>query len=135
MKTKPAPIKLPRIPNEIISLEKVRDLIYCDGPLLSEYKSKSGETYLYLWSGVEENSHNNWLLFRVTKRDLLRYLLGKITLLDLVRNLQGGMAYVVEIDCDLNKKAIYFVPKDEIPQDFLPGEESNYDPIMSGVEG
>lgn len=130
--------KLDRVPKELRSLVRVRDLINYEGPILTEYRSPAGEPYLYFWCDVKPGSHHCWLAFRVSKRDLLKFLSGKLSLLRLIQQSQGERVYLLEIDGEIDYKTVYLLEKDDIPQNYLPGEDSVYDPDLSNataVEG
>ena len=53
-------------------LRKVRDLEFFEGPLLAEFRSVGGDTYLYSWCGVGDEE-NRWMVFRTSRMDLAKY--------------------------------------------------------------
>ncbi len=114
-------LELPALP--VSGLTKVRDLVYFDGPLLSEFKSSSGDTYLYHWCDVD-GGFNKWMIFRVSRKDLVKYLHRRISLSRLISLSQDGFVYLVDIGPDKNEKNIFLVPMASIPDDYLPDAQS-----------
>ncbi|NAX47902.1 hypothetical protein CAG70_13015, partial [Photobacterium halotolerans] len=53
-----------------------RDLLYFEGPLLSEYYTEKGETFLKYWCDCNEDYHR-WMLFKIKEQDRLRLVLGE----------------------------------------------------------
>lgn len=68
---------------EYENLISVNDLMYYDGPILSQFKSLSGEHILIYWVDVNED-YNTWLLFKPSEETLMRYLKAEIDLRDCV---------------------------------------------------
>ena len=60
------------------------DLVYVDGPILSLYRD-SKENWLYLWCDTDNKIKERWLLFPVSRKNLISYLKGEEPLLHLVR--------------------------------------------------
>src|SRR5690348_10319881 len=87
-------VPLPRLP--IRDLEWVRDLVYFDGPLLSEFRSSNGDTYLFHWCDVDDGA-NRWMVFRVSRPDLVKYLFRRYPLRRLIDESQDGFVYIVDI--------------------------------------
>ena len=123
--------KLDKFPQE--NLTKMRDLVYFDGPLLSYFKSRSGDNYLYYWCDVDEN-YNRWLIFRVSDQSLNRYLNGELSLLDLMKNPSDGFFYSVDIDNDLEYHNILRVLPKDLPASYLPEQDSYFDASLSDNE-
>jgi hypothetical protein len=112
--------------NALNGLKIVADLIYFDGPILSQFKNASGEHYLYCWSDVDEE-YNRWLVFRVTTQTLNLYLAGKVSLRDLLLNPIDGFLYSVDIDDDWQYHNLQMVQPIHLPLPYLPDTDSYYD--------
>lgn len=115
-------IKLDKFP--LRNLAKKTDLIYFDGPLLSHFTSEYGDNYLYYWCDIDEN-FNRWLIFRVDQRSLSRYLLGELSLHELMRNPRDGFWYSVDIDDDLEYHNVQYVH--DLPDGYLPDADTYLD--------
>lgn len=111
---------------QISDLIKVADLIYFDGPLLSLYVSKNGENYLFYWVDIKEE-FNKWMFLRVDVRSLKRYLDKKTTLYDVILSSNDGLVCFVDIANDISYHNIIAVPVKEIPDEYLPDEDSYYE--------
>ncbi|CAD5954631.1 hypothetical protein PCC9214_02779 [Planktothrix tepida] len=116
-----------------LHLQYVADLIYFDGPLLSLFENQSGESYLYCWSDVNA-VYNRWLVFRVTKNSLQNYLQGQVSLRDLILNPVDGFHYAIDIDNDLEVKNTFWVLPENLPDSYVPEEDSYHDPSLLNPE-
>lgn len=61
------------------------DLVHVDGPILSLYRDAK-DNWLYLWCDTDNRSKERWLLFPVTRADLVSYLEKSTPLLKLVQS-------------------------------------------------
>lgn len=113
-------IPLQRLP---VDLEFVRDLEEFDGPLLSEFRSADGETFLYYWCDCSDQA-NRWLVVRAPREDLLRYLVGLTPLRTLIRECRDGFLYVVDLDGAAVALSAWFVYAENVPERYLPGPGS-----------
>ncbi len=117
-------MKLKALP---ISLDRVRDLEAIGGPLLTEFRSTSGEPYLYYWCDKDESAHR-WLVFRVARSDLVSYCARERTLRSLLLDQRDPFILAVDTNGNGQPIAVIFVLKEALPDDYVPGEESWYDP-------
>jgi hypothetical protein len=60
------------------------DLVYVEGPILSLYRDAK-DNWLYLWCDTDNRSKERWLLFPVSRANLISYLEKSSTLLELVQ--------------------------------------------------
>lgn len=114
------------------TFQKISDLIYFDGPLLSHYVSGKGDDYLFYW--VDNDVQNNrWLALRVNMTNLQKYTSKLLTLRELIENPNDGYVYCFDIDNDLHYHNIHLVQPSDLPEDYLPEEDSYYEfePIPS----
>lgn len=101
-----------------------RDLIYFDGPLLSEFVSDKGEVYLKYWCDCDENV-NRWMVFKIKEQDRLRLVLGVKSLYQAI--LEQPDHFVFFSDEDERKEKYQMVMSKNIPQSYLPDEDSFLD--------
>jgi hypothetical protein len=106
-----------------VDLELVRDIEEFDGPLLSEFRSSKGETFLYYWCDCDETA-NRWLVVRTPPQDLFRYLVGRTPLRSLIRDCRDRFLYVVDLDEGSVLLDAWFVYADKLPDNYLPGPNS-----------
>ena len=111
---------------QISDLIKVSDLIYFDGPLLSLYVSRKGENYLFYWVDVDDE-YNKWMFIRVDVHTLKEYLDKKISLYQLIVNSNDGLVRFVDINNNIDYHNIKAVPIGDIPDDYLPEQDSYYE--------
>lgn len=64
------------------------DLVFVDGPVLSLYRDAK-ENWLYLWCDTDNQSKERWLLFPVTRTNLISFLEKQKPLLTLVQEAKG----------------------------------------------
>ena len=112
------------------NLDKVADLIFFDGPLLSYFEDERENGYLYYWCDVGQEC-NRWLIFRIAPEHLKLYLSKQIPLHDLVVDPIDGFLYLVDIDSELQFKNTYLVKPERLPHSYIPDPNSYYefDPI------
>jgi hypothetical protein len=60
------------------------DLVYVDGPILSLFRD-SKDNWMYLWCDTDNEKTERWMLFPVSRSDLIDYLHERKPLLDVVR--------------------------------------------------
>jgi len=108
------------------NLTKTADLIYFDGPLLSHFKNNDDDGYLYYWCDSDDD-HNRWLVFRVTNRQLSRYLKKETSLRELIENPIDGFLYAVDIDDSLHYENVRMVYPHILPSAYLPAADSYYE--------
>lgn len=115
--------KIERLP---VKLNHVRDLEFFEGPLLSEFKSSRGDTFVFYWCDSDQET-NRWLVIRTPKSQLLRYLVRRSDLLELIDNCPDQTAYVVDIDSSFAHKSIWFANVQDIPADYKPTAGAKFD--------
>jgi hypothetical protein len=116
-----------------LNLTYIVDLSYFDGSLLSVFKSEHGDFYIYNWCDVDDK-FNRWLVFRVKRKSLIKYLQGELSLRDLVLSPIDGFQYLLDIDDDLNVKNAYVVQPDNLPKSYIPGKNSYYNDLQLNPE-
>ncbi len=118
-------IKSLQISNLGVNLEKIGDLLYHEGPLLSLFKDKnnSDNYYLYKWADNDEN-YNRWLVFHVNKEDLRRFFFQELSLKQLL--LLNSFVFLIDIDNNLNIEQYLIVAQQELPSSYFPKENSYY---------
>lgn len=107
-------------------LSKKGDLIYQDGPILSHFVNDLNQDYLFYWVDCDEN-FNKWLVFPVSKKDLSEFFNKKLSLLNLILNVYTGFVYLIDINDDIEYENIYTCNTNQIPEDYLPTDESVFD--------
>lgn len=108
------------------NLRKVADLIYFDGPFLSHYVSKSGDNYLSYWVDCNENNQR-WLLFRVGINSLQNYVNKKKSLYELIKGVDDGFVYAVDISEDGSQSVPLMIFLADIPDEYFPTADSYFD--------
>lgn len=99
----------------------VRDLIYYEGPLVSEFNCPAtGETSLWIWCD-RDNTHNRWHVTLQSKVAIFNYMAGKCSLLELVEdpNLERFLVDMSKAE-DICHRASF----SEIPLNYLPTADS-----------
>lgn len=122
-------IPIPRLP---VELEHVRDIEDFDGPLLSEFRSADGDVFLYCWCDCDEEV-NRWIVVRTPLQTLFRYLVGRSTLRELVKDCRDRFVYIVDLDQHAEARATWFITTEILPSQYIPGAQS-YHPRDSSTE-
>ncbi|MFT3843366.1 MAG: hypothetical protein QM723_40665 [Myxococcaceae bacterium] len=102
-----------------LQLKHVRDLEEFEGPLLSEFVALNGETFVYYWCDSDKE-FNRWLVVRTTKPRLMRYLVRKADLRDLIAGCPDQAVYIVDVDANGEAKAFWFAPVPSLPAVYAP---------------
>lgn len=105
---------------------KVSDLIYFDGPFLSHYVHTSGDNYLSFWVDCDDTTQR-WLVFRVGLIALQDYLNQKTSLYELMKHIDEGFVYVIDVYQDGKKSVPLIVFLKDIPDDYFPEVDSYFD--------
>jgi len=115
------------------NLEKIGDLIYFEGSILSHFTDESGQNLLFYWVDTDA-LYNRWLVIKVIEDDLIDYLNKLITLNDILNKSNKDFVLVVDVDenavfkntfiCSTNKLEKKYIPEDkvysfEIPENYL----------------
>ena len=116
-------IKLADVPSFMQIGQKLGDLLYHEGPLLSIYANAKNQSAYYLcnWTDCDEHC-NRWVYFPITSLDLAMFFLGKLNLLELMT--KSPMVLSVDLDHELNKKQVILTNVSNLPVDYLPLEDS-----------
>lgn len=104
----------------------VRDLEEFDGPLLSEYRSETGESFLFHWCDRDRHTTiDRWVAFRARPQDLNQYLVRMIDLRTVILNCRDEFIYLVDtVSGDV--RDAYYLPVKSLPEDYTPGENVLY---------
>lgn len=105
----------------VVGLEKVCDLIYHDGPLLSHFKhSKKGDHFLYYWCDCDDKV-NRWMVCRVSETNVLR-LVNRFVPLNFVipKSCQDDFVYFVDLNNSGSPAKVTLTPIKNIPPDYTP---------------
>ncbi|MCQ8870100.1 hypothetical protein [Vibrio splendidus] len=101
-----------------------RDLLYFEGPLLSEFVSDKNECYLKYWCDCD-SQYNRWMLFKVKEQDRLRLVLGEKSLLQVIESQPDH--YVFISDEGTNQSIYSLLNSQSIPEQYLPEPDSFLD--------
>jgi hypothetical protein len=112
-----------------IKLQLQGDLLYHEGPLLCHFVNEENpkEHYFYKWTDCDD-AYNRWLAFRISIENLRYFFDGKINLLQLIK--QNPFVYLIDLDNDLNQKSILICQTLNLPEDYLPSENSFFKEIQ-----
>ena len=113
----------------------VSDLIYFDGPILSYFQGKEGDSYLLSWVDCDEK-YNRWLIIHTEFANILRYARREISLRSIVVEKGAKNLYIVDIDTDVNYHNLQSVKLSDLPKEYIPGTDDlyNYEPQNSEQE-
>jgi hypothetical protein len=104
---------------------KLGDFLYYEGPLLSHFidKNKPEDNYFYSWVDFDETAHR-WLISKFTEKDLLAFFNGEISMQALTKS--NNFITLLDLDNELNKLQIQIVPTSDVPDNYLPIDDSFY---------
>ena len=115
--------QLPSFPPR--NLEKVRDLIYFDGPLLSHFRDEYRRDYIYFWCEADEK-YNRWMVVSVTQKQLDSYYQRETSLYELLTSPSSGFVYYIDIDDNIDICKVYLAIASEIDYEYLPQKDVRY---------
>ncbi len=125
-------MKLEQFPHTDLKL--IRHLEWYDGPLFVEYRNSQDEIFLYDWCDTDNESVHRWMVFRVTESQYHYYARRKsITLFELLKQIPDQYVYFLDLDNDGITKDCVLVQATEIPEAYLPEEDSYY--VERGLRG
>lgn len=104
--------------------KKLGDLVYAEGPILSHFIGSDGKHYFFYWVDNDEKK-NRWLVFELTSIELYKFFTNKISLRTIVGN--RDFVYLLDLDGKLNFKGVFLVDINNMPQDYLPADQSYFD--------
>lgn len=108
----------------------IADLIHFDGPLLSYYQDDSRRHFLYYWCDADDTCHR-WLVVQAEEYVLRSFLTRQITLRQLLLSSSHNSLYLLDTDGDGQAIQILQVDKADLPEDYLPAEDTRYDASLS----
>jgi hypothetical protein len=114
-----------KIPKLGFSPQKIGDLIYHEGPLLSLFIDRNNPDiyYLYKWADCDEKT-NRWLVLQLNTVDLRSFFYKEISLRTLL--LKSPVTYVLSLDDNLTETNIMVCSTSDLPKEYLPKENSFY---------
>ena len=102
----------------------IKDLQYFEGTLLAEYKTQRGDTYVFHWCDCSDIL-NRWLVARVSKRTLLQFESGLLSLYDLLyKDNLDETYYLLDMDTHQEIKECYLVQKESLEKEYFPEENT-----------
>lgn len=113
----------------LANVKWARDIVYFEGPLLTEFRNQAGEPLLFSWCDNDETL-NRWLAFRVRERDLISLTKREKDLRSLVSDPVDGFVYVVDINDNLQHTLCAVANTTQLPEDYMPREGSFLPPIV-----
>src|SRR5262249_34736102 len=94
-----------------------------DGPLVSEFRSQTGEPFLYVWCDSDAQL-SRWLVVRSPYQLLFKYLVGRIPLRDVILDCKDQFVYIADLDRKAIPQACWYVQVRDLPNEYRPGEQS-----------
>lgn len=111
-------IPLKKLP--IPQLQHVGDLIYFDGPLLSEFKTNAGDLFLMYWCDCDAKC-NRWMYIRANGSQLALLKARRIPTSDVIpKGAMDGLVYVVDIDSDGDLVECFGLLAEDVPSEYCP---------------
>lgn len=107
----------------IPELKRFYDLVYVDGVILTHLIDPDGRNFFqYLVDFADEKSR--WLIWKVSDELLYKYVFGRVSLLGVL--IDPSKDYIFSFDADVNgsKTNIMAFEVKDIPDDYLPDENS-----------
>lgn len=121
---------LPALP--ITGLIHVRDLVYFDGPLLSQYAHPNGDQFLQCWCDCDDLA-NRWMLFRVNHASILRLVNRFVPMAyEIPAGCRDDFVYIVDVANLRAVTKITILSVADVPEDYrpAPGEYLEISPEM-----
>lgn len=103
-----------------------RDLIYFEGPLLSEYRNSRNETVLKFWCDCDDH-FNRWMFIKIKEQDRLRLVLGEKPLRSAVLEQPEEFVFLIDEAEDESNDLFYMVLTENLPPSYIPDETAVLD--------
>ncbi len=108
----------------------VRSLEEYEGPILTEWASEAGGTYLEKWcTQTPAGDVFRSLIVRCDTRSVELYLAGKLDLKTTLLARSDGFGFLVDRSLD-DATAVYLVDMDSLPDGYLPSPAARHDPSL-----
>lgn len=107
-------------------LEKVGDLMYFEGSLMSVYKDLNNNPYIMDWVDSNDN-FNRWLIYQIELTSLNSYIRGESTHYNLLNNPINSIIFIVDKDKDNLTKNCQICSPNNLPYDYLPESELKFE--------
>ncbi len=101
------------------NFQKVGDLVYFDGPLLSVFHDENNESWVYGWVD-SDNQYNRWIIFKTSFRSLSSYLKGEMSHYDLIKNCKKREVFFADLDNDIQYHNVIVMSAEHVPNEYLP---------------
>jgi hypothetical protein len=102
----------------------VKDLQYFEGTLLAEYKTEKGDTYVFHWCDCSDIL-NRWLVVRISKRSLLQFESGLLSLYNLLyKDNLDETYYFLDMDTNQDIKECHLIQKESLENEYLPEQDT-----------
>lgn len=112
--------------------EKVDDLVYYDGPLMSHYSSPMGKAPHYIFKYVDQDGQlDRWLVMETSLPHLYDYLTNARSLRDILAQDYNRKVYVADADEAGDFTQVVLSSRTELLPTYLPLENSYYGLAMS----
>ena len=107
---------------------RVGDISYFEGPILSLFEElNNGHLYLFDWVD-RDHKFNRWIIYRVSPNNLLQFLKGKISHLELFESNPDKIVYSTDIDSNHNSFIHYdFFQTEELPSEYIPSNDNYFE--------
>lgn len=106
--------------------QKLGDLIYFEGPLLSLFIDRNNPDiyYLYKWVDSDENL-NRWIVTQVDSLSLRNFFYSQTTLREII--LDSPVSYSIELNDELEEYNIKVCPSNNLPNEYLPSSGTYFE--------
>jgi hypothetical protein len=111
-------------------LNKIADLLYYDGPLVSVFEDDEATYHLCCWCDADEK-YNRWLLFENTGEEIGSYVKGKLSLHEIM--MRADSFFLCDMNTDIEYENIYFVKQEQLPESYIPSHDSFFDSDLDGI--
>lgn len=99
------------------------DLYGVDGPLLSQYKSDSGEKYLLYWCDCDETSER-WLILPIAENLRVRLIAGLLSMREVIDSVTHNYVFFIDYNSTGAVQSVHLVGGAAIPGTYLPAVDS-----------
>ncbi len=107
-------------------LEKVGDLMYFDGSLMSIYKDQHNNPFVFDW--VDSNEEfNRWLVYQINTASLNSYIISECTHYNLINNPVNSIVFVVDIDNGNTIRNCQISSPNTLPYDYFPESDLKFE--------
>lgn len=106
-------------------LNRIGDLSYMGGPLMTLFESQDGKIIIYDWVDIIDEAHR-WLVYQTDLEMVDNYIKKRISRFDLINGAIENRIFLTDIDSEANIKNVVLTTVSNLGYDYIPSSKSKF---------